>query len=491
MRKIRIGKDIVIRWSILTNGEPADLIGRNLSLELHNISTRDTKDVEFQVEDNAIIYTFKGIEQTSTGKYGFTLWENKGQELQSVIDSCEAFQLVSYSCCEEGEIQNPIILTTSEIEIFTRGLLDGDSGSGIPDAPFDGKTYGRNNGAWVEVEGGASGDFVTDEELAQTLQGYATKEELPDVSGLLSKTEATQTYQLKGDYALKSEIPTSTSQLSNDSGYITEIPSEYITETELSQKGYATTSQLLGKVDKEVGKSLMSDTEIERLSNVRNYDDTEVKTSIQSLNESKADKTEIPSLEGYAKESWVEGQGYLTEHQDLSGKQDKLVSGENIATINGQSLLDGGNIVIEGGSGGTTDYNALSNKPQVGGIELSGNKTLEELGIQPQGDYATSEQLASKADATAIPTKVSQLANDSNYLTAVPDEYVTDTELTQALEGYATTDDIPDTSQLATKTELNAKLDTETYNTDKANFATKDEIGDINTILDNINGEVI
>ena len=35
--------------------------------------------------------------------------------------------------------------------------------------------------------------------------------------------------------------------------------------------------------------------------------------------------------------------------------QEKLVSGENIATVNGQSLLEGGNIVIEGGSGGITE----------------------------------------------------------------------------------------------------------------------------------------
>ena len=52
-------------------------------------------------------------------------------------------------------------------------------------------------------------------------------------------------------------------------------------------------------------------------------------------------------------------------------------------------------------------------------------------------------------------------------------------------------EDIPDTSQLATKTELSAKLDAATYNSEKANFATKTELGDINTILDNINGEVI
>ena len=36
----------------------------------------------------------------------------------------------------------------------------------------------------------------------------------------------------------------------------------------------------------------------------------------------------------------------LTEHQDISGKQDKLVSGTNIKTINGTSLLGSGDIAI-------------------------------------------------------------------------------------------------------------------------------------------------
>ena len=42
-------------------------------------------------------------------------------------------------------------------------------------------------------------------------------------------------HQSLENYALKSEIPTD---------YITSIPSEYITETELNAKGYATTSQI-------------------------------------------------------------------------------------------------------------------------------------------------------------------------------------------------------------------------------------------------------
>ena len=36
----------------------------------------------------------------------------------------------------------------------------------------------------------------------------------------------------------------------------------------------------------------------------------------------------------------------ITAHQDISGKQDKLISGTNIKTINNQSLLGSGNIEI-------------------------------------------------------------------------------------------------------------------------------------------------
>ena len=38
---------------------------------------------------------------------------------------------------------------------------------------------------------------------------------------------------------------------------------------------------------------------------------------------------------------------------NLDGKQDKLVSGTNIKTINGQDILGSGNIEIQAGSTGT------------------------------------------------------------------------------------------------------------------------------------------
>ena len=71
-------------------------------------------------------------------------------------------------------------------------------------------------------------------------------------------------------------------------------------------------------------------------------------------------KTEIPSLEGYATQTWVESKGYLTEHQSLAGKQDVLVSGTNIKTINGTSILGSGDITISGGSSSSIDDATIS-----------------------------------------------------------------------------------------------------------------------------------
>lgn len=70
-------------------------------------------------------------------------------------------------------------------------------------------------------------------------------------------------------------------------------------------------------------------------------------------------KPTIPSLDGYATQAWVQDRGYLTQHQDISGKADKT------------ELF-------------SKNYNDLTNKP-------------------------------------TIPSKVSQLTNDSGFLTAETD----------------------------------------------------------------------
>ena len=46
-----------------------------------------------------------------------------------------------------------------------------------------------------------------------------------------------------------------------------------------------------------------------------------------------------------------------------------------------------GNNSGSSGSSSTDNYNLLKNKPQINGVTLEGNKTLEQLGIEPTEDY--------------------------------------------------------------------------------------------------------
>lgn len=65
---------------------------------------------------------------------------------------------------------------------------------------------------------------------------------------------------MTGDVVL--EIPSKTSDLVNDSGFITQIPDEYVTETELEAKGYLTEHQSLADYSTTTQVQSMIDTAI-------------------------------------------------------------------------------------------------------------------------------------------------------------------------------------------------------------------------------------
>lgn len=56
-------------------------------------------------------------------------------------------------------------------------------------------------------------------------------------------------------------------------------------------------------------------------------------------------------------------------------------------------------------------YDNIANKPKINGVELMGDKTLECLGIQPLGDYATNSDLGEMSQdlASAIDDKVDKV----------------------------------------------------------------------------------
>ena len=113
----------------------------------------------------------------------------------------------------------------------------------------------------------------------------------------------------------------------------------------------------------------------------------------------------------------------LAHRYELNAKQDALVSGTNIKTVNGESLLGSGNITIQGGSGGTrvqadwdeddsSDDAYIKNKPTIPSVTgkadkvasatngnfagLDANGNLTDSGSKAS-DFATASQGA-KAD---------------------------------------------------------------------------------------------
>lgn len=159
-------------------------------------------------------------------------------------------------------------------------------------------------------------DYVTKSELQAKLDAldinidlssYATKEEL---------TQAINSIDLSA-YAKKTDlpiVPTKVSELENDSNYLSSIPEEYVTETELSAKGYLTEHQDL---------------------------------SAYAL------KTEIPSLDGYATTQYVDN------------AIANVPSGGNVDLSNYYTKAETNALIPSTDGLATTEYvdNAISNIP--------------------------------------------------------------------------------------------------------------------------------
>lgn len=96
-----------------------------------------------------------------------------------------------------------------------------------------------------------------------------------------------------------------------------------------------------------------------------------------------------------------------------------------------------------GGGGGTSNYNSLTNKPKINNVELSGNKTLEQLGVPlDTSDLTNGAGFITENDIPAIPEKTSDLTNDSGFITKSVDDltnYTTTSGMNTALSGKVST----------------------------------------------------
>lgn len=307
----------------------------------------------------------------------------------------DGFSAVTYALCKKytnGAIQS-IVESFSEGMHFQGSVATKDD---LPDNPEKGDLYIiRDAGVkvvydgneWVEFEQ----NFYTKAEVDAKLReveskipstvNYATKQALlEEINRAKSK-----------ENEIASSIPKKTSQLTNDSGFLTK-------HQDIS--GKADKSYVDSKLNQKQNKLTAGD-HINITNNVISAvipDLNQYATKEWVENKSYITADEAAALvdgKGFATEQWVEDKGYLTEHQSLANyytkdelydvdevdellddKQNKLVAGENI------SIVDNVISAIGGGSSGkigrtfTTD---ITVGHLASGTRINENDTIADI----------------------------------------------------------------------------------------------------------------
>ena len=393
------------------------------------------------------------------------------------------------------------------------------------------------------LDGYATETFVTNK-IAEAslggevdLTGYATKDELntkadnththvmTDITDLVIPDIDVDKNYVDTQLATKAnitDIPTKVSELTNDSGYLTVIPEEYVTDTELESKGYLTEHQDISNLATKAEVQTKADVNhihSQYLTTIPTEYITE--TELADALSTKANTSDIPSLEGYATETYVTNKiaeaslsggevdlsGYATKdeltvglakksnvehihsYNDLTNKptipsveglasteyvdnavsniaidtsnlatKDELNTKANSVHTHISSDITGLSIVATSG-----DYNDLLKKPVIPTVDV--NKEYVDAQLSTKANISDIPDLtgyALKTEIPSVPTNTSELVNDSGFLTSVPNEYITETEL--SAKGYLVSSDIvgkaniSDLSSVATTGDYNDLL---------------------------------
>lgn len=291
-------------------------------------------------------------------------------------------------------------------------------GSGISDAPSDNKLYGRKNANWSEI-------------IIPSTDNFATKSEIAD---MLTKTEASEKYQPKGEY-------------------LTEVPSEYVTETELSGKGYLTAIPEEYVTNEELTSALSSKQDKGDYITVETADGKYQVKGDYATKAELADKANTSDLSNYLQTSVAEStyakKSEIPEEYTLPIASDSILGGIKVGAGLSINPSTGVLSATGGGTADSVDWANITSKPDD--IVNITDKLAEKLDVSTynseKATFATKEELAGKANSSDL----------SNYLTTSV------AESTYAKESSL--------EELKT-----SKLDVSTYNQDKETFALKTEI---------------
>ena len=207
-----------------------------------------------------------------------------------------------------------------------------------------------NDGVTPHIDSTTGNWFIGSTDTGVHAQGPAGQD--GDVAGQIqadwNQSDNTQVSYIRNKPTIP-VVPTNVSSFTNDAGYLTSH------------------QDISGKVNSS---------DLATVATTGDYDDL-------------INKPTIPSLSGYATETWVGQQGYLTSHQDISGKANSA----DLATV------------ATSGS-----YDDLSDKPTIPAAQIQSDWN--------ESDTTSKAYISNKPTIPTIPTNVSSFTNDAGYLTS-------------------------------------------------------------------------
>ena len=336
MESIRIGNDINIEWSILRNGDPETLEGKDLRVVMTNgYRKMEVKDLHFR--DNVIRFTYLGKDQDYNGVYTLTLIENKGKEGMYTVDACDAFRLIPRSCSVGGDtgcgsVKVTTVKLTGDISVPAVGTGDYESMTnkpringvelvgdksleelGIPILPDNivtdaDYTHTDNNltDALLEKLDGLSNYDDTALREALTSEISRAKEVEGDLDTAIRKVASDLSTFITGDPDADNvinrwqEVVEFLSGMTEDkdmAGVLLDLKKQILAEVTSILSGYYTSGQIDDRfVEKIKGKGLstndLTDELLSKINGLSNYDDEWVRSEIASI------KADIDTLLG-------------------------------------------------------------------------------------------------------------------------------------------------------------------------------------------------
>lgn len=174
----------------------------------------------------------------------------------------------------------------------------------------------------------------------------------------------------------------------------------------------------------------------DRIPDVSNKADrSEIPTKVSQLENDSEYLSEVP--EEYVTDEELEAKGYLTQELE---PQFAASAAKN---INQQDIDNWNNKVDKQAGMGLSEQNfSIEEKAKLAGLTNYNDSTVRQLitnlgsEVEKKANKTDIPDISGKADKTEIPTRVSQLENDSGYLNSLPENLVTEQELED--KGYLT-----------------------------------------------------